>query len=189
MLRKIVVGPYQANCYVLGCKRTREGLVIDPGDEVYRIVKTIKDAGLRIRYILITHGHIDHIGGAAELKGIIHAPVYIHRLDIPGLGFQPDGEVDEGDDLQVGSYTIKILHTPGHSPGGVCYLAPGAIFTGDTLFAGSIGRTDFPGGNHTGLIEGVRSKIFVLDGSIRVYPGHGPASTIERERRSNPFFH
>jgi len=152
MLRKIAVGPYQSNCYILGCKKTMEGLVIDPGDEVFRIVKTITETGLKIRYILITHGHIDHVGGAAELK-------------------------NEGEDLQLGTYMIKVLHTPGHSPGGVCYHAPGAIFTGDTIFAGSIGRTDFPGGDHQRLIEGVRSKIFPLDGNLRIYPGHGPAST------------
>jgi len=188
MLRKIVVGPYQANCYILGCKETMEGLVIDPGDEVPRIVKTITETGLNIRYILITHGHIDHVGGAAELKRITGAPVYIHPLDIAGLGFHPDIQVREGDEIRLGTYLIKVLHTPGHSPGGVCYLAPGAVFTGDTLFAGSIGRTDFPGGDYQTLIKGVRSKIFTLDGGLRIYPGHGPTSTIDRERRTNPFF-
>ena len=188
MLRKIVVGPYQSNCYILGCKKTMEGLVIDPGDEVFRIAKTISEIGLKIRTILITHGHIDHVGGAAELKRITKAPVYIHPLDNPGLGFPPDGVVSEGRDLQIGTYRIKVLHTPGHSPGGVCYLAPGALFTGDTLFAGSIGRTDFQGGDHRALIEGVRLKVFPLDGKLRIYPGHGPATTIDRERKTNPFF-
>jgi hydroxyacylglutathione hydrolase len=188
MLRKLVVGPYQANCYVLGCKETMEGLVIDPGDEVYRIVKTISGIGLIIKYILITHGHMDHVGGAAELKRITGAPVCIHPLDARGLGFPPDQELGEGRDLRLGTYRLRVLHTPGHSPGGVCFQAPGAVFTGDTLFAGSIGRTDFPGGDHQGLIKGVRSKLFTLDGTIRVYPGHGPSSTIERERRTNPFF-
>ena len=188
MLRKLVVGAYQANCYVLGCKETMEGLVIDPGDEVYRIVKTISEIGLIVKYILITHGHIDHVGGAAELKHITGAPVCIHPLDVRGLGFPPDKELGEGMDLILGTYRLRVLHTPGHSPGGVCFQAPGAVFTGDTLFAGSIGRTDFPGGDHQGLIKGVRSKLFTLDGTMRVYPGHGPSSTIERERRTNPFF-
>lgn len=188
MLRKIVVGPYQANCYILGCKETMEGLVIDPGDEVFRIVKTITETGLNIRYILITHGQIDHVGGAAELKKITGAPVFIHPLDKRGLGFEPDGQVNEGDDIQIGTYLIKVLHTPGHSPGGVCYLAPGAVFTGDTLFAGSIGRTDFSGGDYRQIIEGVRSGLFTLDENLRVYPGHGPPSTIATERATNPFF-
>ena len=188
MLRKIVVGPYQSNCYILGCKTTMEGLVIDPGDDVMRIVKTITETGLKIRYILITHGHIDHVGGAGELKKITGAPVYIHPMDIQGLGFSPDGHVSEEEDLKLGSYVIKTLHTPGHSPGGVCYHAPGAVFTGDSIFAGSVGRTDFPGGNHQLLIKGVREKVLSLDGNLRIYPGHGPASTIERERRTNPFF-
>jgi glyoxylase-like metal-dependent hydrolase (beta-lactamase superfamily II) len=109
-------------------------------------------------------------------------------LDNPGLGFQPDGQVSEGNDITLGTYRIKVLHTPGHSPGSVCYHAPGAVFTGDTIFAGSIGRTDFPGGDHTRLIDGVRSKIFSLDGNLRMYPGHGPATTINKERRTNPFF-
>jgi glyoxylase-like metal-dependent hydrolase (beta-lactamase superfamily II) len=188
MLRKIVVGPYQANCYVLGCPKTMKGLVIDPGDEALRIVKAITELGLSIQSILITHGHIDHVGGAADLKRITKAPVFIHSQDSPSLGFPPDGQVKEGEELHLGTYRIKVLHTPGHSPGGVCYHAPGALFTGDTLFAGSIGRTDFQGGDHRALIEGVRSKIFTLDGNLRIYPGHGPASTIDMERRTNPFF-
>jgi hydroxyacylglutathione hydrolase len=188
MLKKLVVGPYQANCYIIGNRETMEGIVIDPGDEVFRIVRTVTETGLNIRYILITHGHIDHVGGAAELKKITGAPVYIHPLDTAGLGFPPDGQVNEGEDILLGTYRIKILHTPGHSPGGVCYLAPGAVFTGDTLFAGSIGRTDFPGGDYRRLIQEVRSKLFTLDETLRVYPGHGPPSTIGTERSTNPFF-
>ncbi len=184
----MAVGGYQANCYILGCKKTMQGLVIDPGDEGFNIVRTISELGLKIKYILLTHGHGDHVGAVAELKRITGAPVYIHPLDAPGLGATPDGEAIEGLDLQVGTYTVQILHTPGHTPGGVSYLTSGAVFTGDTLFAGSIGRTDFPGGNHEQLIKGVRSKLFTLDGELRVYPGHGPATTIDTERRTNPFF-
>jgi len=188
MLRKIVVGLYQANCYILGCGETMEGLVIDPGDEVFRIAAAIAEIGLKIKFILITHGHIDHVGGADELKRITKAPVCIHPMDARGLGFPPDAEMNEGDEIRLGTYNIKVIHTPGHSPGGVCFHAPGALFTGDTLFAGSVGRTDFPGGDHDALIRGVRSKIFSLGGDLRIYPGHGPASTIDRERRTNPFF-
>jgi len=188
MLRKIAVGPYQANCYILGSMETREGLVIDPGDEVLRIVKEISRQGLTICSILITHGHFDHTGGAHELKKITGAPVLIHPMDAQGLGFPADGYLEEGKEVTLGSYTLKVLYTPGHSPGGVCFHAPGAVFTGDTLFAGSIGRTDFPGGDHQRLIDGVIRKIFSLDDSLRVYPGHGPATTVGTERRTNPFF-
>jgi hydroxyacylglutathione hydrolase len=188
MLKKLVVGPIQANCYILGCKETKEGAVIDPGDEVPRIVEEISTSHLTIKYILLTHGHFDHSGGAEQLKKIINAPVMVHRLDVSGLGFSPDGFLSEGQQLQVGTYLLTILHTPGHSPGGVCIQAPGAVFTGDALFAGSIGRTDLGGGNHQQLIGGIIKKIFPLGDEVRVYPGHGPNSTIGRERRTNPWF-
>jgi len=188
LLRKLVVGPYQTNCYILACKDTMEGVVIDPGDEVVRIVKEISRNGIQVRSILITHGHVDHIGGAAELKRITRAPVLIHASDAPALRFPPDGRLNEGEQIKVGTYTLSIIHTPGHSPGGVCFIAPGAVFTGDTLFAGSVGRTDFPGGSHENLVAAVRKKIFPLGDDLRIYPGHGPASTIGRERRTNPFF-
>ena len=188
MLRKLAVGPYQSNCYILGDKEIGEGLVIDPGDEVFRIVKEISHLSLTIRYILITHGHVDHVGGAHELRRITKAPVWIHRLDAGGLGFRPDGDLTEGQEIQLGRYTLSVIHTPGHSPGGVCFHTAGTVFTGDTLFAGSIGRTDFPGGNHHQLIQGVITKIFPLGDDVRVYPGHGPNTTIGRERTTNPFF-
>lgn len=188
MLKKLLVGAYQTNCYILGCDQTREGVVIDPGDEVFRIVSQISKEGLRIKAILITHGHVDHVGGALELKRITGAPVYIHPLDRGGLGFMPDGELREGQEFLVGRYPISVIHTPGHSPGGSCFYSPGALFSGDTLFAGSVGRTDFPGGDHQLLIQGVVRKLFPLGDDVRVYPGHGPASTIGRERRTNPFF-
>jgi hydroxyacylglutathione hydrolase len=188
MLKMIAVGAYQANCYILGCKKTMEGVVIDPGDEAFRIVREITHSGLKIKYILITHGHPDHTGAAKELKGIIKVPVWIHRLDSPGLGFPPDGTLFDGQEIEVGIYKIKVIHTPGHSPGGVCLHAPGVVFTGDTLFAGSVGRTDFPGGDHQKLIKGVKEKIFPLGDGLRVYPGHGPASTIGQERMGNTFF-
>ncbi len=188
MLRKIAVGPYQANCYILGCDESKEGLVIDPGGEPERIITEISRLGLNIRYILITHGHFDHVGGAQELKRITKAPVWIHPHDAGALGFPSDGDLFEGQKIPVGKFTLSVIHTPGHSPGGVCFHAPGAVFTGDTLFAGSIGRTDFPGGDHERLIRGVMEKIFPLGDELRVYPGHGPHTTIGQERRFNPFF-
>ena len=188
MLRRMEVGIYQANCYILGCETTKEGLVIDPGDEVFRIVNEISKLGLKIRYILLTHGHFDHTGGAEELKGITKAPVWIHPLDAQELSFQTDGNFYDGQELSLGTFKISVIHTPGHSAGGVSFHAPGAFFTGDTLFAGSVGRTDLRGGDHKKLIQGVIEKIFPLGDKLRVYPGHGPHTTIGRERNSNPFF-
>ncbi|MBN2419449.1 MAG: MBL fold metallo-hydrolase [Deltaproteobacteria bacterium] len=188
MLRKLVVGPYQSNCYILGCKQTGQGVIIDPGDEVLRIVKEISRTGLEIKQILITHGHFDHTGAAHELRRITKAPVWIHPFDAGGLGFTPDGNLFDGQKIPLGTFSISVIHTPGHSPGGVNFYAPGAVFTGDTLFAGSVGRTDFPGGDHNQLVQGVIKKIFPLGDEIRVYPGHGPNSTIRNERIGNPFF-
>ena len=188
MLRKLTVGPYQANCYIVGCKETNEGLVIDPGDEVFRIVREITRSGLLIRYILITHGHADHTGGAAELKRITKAPVLIHALDAPGSNIAPDAFLCDGQRISVGKHTFSVIHTPGHSPGGVSFHTRGVVFTGDTIFAGSVGRTDFKGGDHQVLIEGVRRKIFPLGDDERIYPGHGPSSSVGRERLTNPFF-
>lgn len=188
MLRKLVVGPYQSNCYILGCNRTGQGVVIDPGDEPQRIINEITKNNLVIKNILITHGHVDHVSAAPELNRMTGARVLIHPMDAGGVDPRIRGDLAEGQDLAVGAYTLRVLHTPGHSPGGVCFHAPGAVFTGDTLFAGSVGRTDFPGGSHEALVRGVVQKIFPLGDDLRVYPGHGPASTIGRERTMNPFF-
>ncbi len=188
MLKKMAVGQLQANCYILGCKKTNEGMVIDPGGDALQIVREITNAGLKIVKIVLTHGHFDHTDGAFELREITGAPVLIHPMDAPGLKFNPDGDLDDGQAFNVGSYGISVIHTPGHSPGGICLHAPGAVFTGDTLFAGSIGRTDLSGGDYDSLIQGVIQKIFPLGDELRIYPGHGPGSTIGNERLTNPFF-
>jgi glyoxylase-like metal-dependent hydrolase (beta-lactamase superfamily II) len=188
MLRKLVVGPYQANCYILGCDRTRQGVVIDPGDEPLRIIKEVTKNKLSIKNILITHGHMDHVGAASEINRITRAKILIHPLDAQGINPKIRGDLAEGGEIPVGKYKLKVIHTPGHSPGGCCFYAPGAVFSGDTLFAGSVGRTDFPGGSHELLIRGVVDKIFPLGDHLRIYPGHGPFSTIGREKATNPFF-
>jgi hydroxyacylglutathione hydrolase len=188
VLKKMAVGQLQANCYILGCNNSKEGMVIDPGGDALSIVKEITKAELKITKIILTHGHFDHTEGAVELRDVIKVPVLIHSGDSPSLSFTPDGYLEDGQVFNVGEYKISVIHTPGHSPGGVCLYAPGAVFTGDTLFAGSIGRTDFPGGDYNSLIQCVVKKIFPLGDDLRVYPGHGPASTIGQERRFNPFF-
>jgi glyoxylase-like metal-dependent hydrolase (beta-lactamase superfamily II) len=176
------------NCYIVGCKKTKEAVVIDPGGDVPRIVSELVKRELTVKYILNTHGHWDHTAGNEELKGITKAPLRIHAADARGMSEEPDGFLEAGEEIRFGTYSLKVLHTPGHSPGGVCLHSPGVVFCGDTLFAGSIGRTDLPGGSYEQLIEGVRKKLFCMDDDTRVYPGHGPTSTIGQEKRYNPFF-
>ena len=188
MLKKLAVGLYQANCYILGCKETKEGLVIDPGGDVFHIVNEITKMDLVIKHILITHGHFDHTGGVNELRRITKAPVYLHPADAFGSRFPIDVDLTGGQEIKLGTYTISVIHTPGHSPGGVCFHTNGVVFTGDTLFAGSIGRTDFPGCSHEQLIQEVVQRLFPLGDDLRIYPGHGPHSTIGQERKYNPFF-
>jgi len=188
LIVRLMVGPIQANCYIVGCKKTREAVVIDPGGDVPRIVSELVKRELTVRALLNTHGHWDHTGGNEELRKITKAPLMIHRGDAPQLSAPPDTFLDEGEAVRFGTFTLNVLHTPGHSPGGVCLSGAGVVFTGDTLFAGSIGRTDLPGGDTHALIEGVRRKLFCLPDDVRVYPGHGPSSTIGREKAHNPFF-
>lgn len=193
-----------ANCYILGCEETKECAVIDPGDETDRILLALAESALKVKYILNTHGHFDHVGGNKKMKDATGADILIHPLDAPMLnslsasaanwGFSaddspaPDRTIEDGDTISFGNITLKVLHTPGHTPGGVSFYTNGNIFAGDTLFQGSIGRTDFPGGDYETLISGVRNKLFVLEDDVNVFPGHGPATTIGREKRFNPFF-
>lgn len=203
LIDSLAVGPIQANCYIVGCRETQKAAVIDPGDEADRILSILARHGLQAQYILNTHGHFDHVGGNRRLKEATGAELAIHALDAPmladlagaaglfGLRAEnsppPDRELSDGDHLTLGRLTLEVLHTPGHTPGGVSFHLDGAVFVGDTLFAGSIGRTDLPGGDFDTLIQSIRGRLFTLDPATRVYPGHMGPTTIERERRSNPF--
>lgn len=207
------VGPFMKNGFVVWCARTREATLIDPGDEVEGLLAFAERRALHIRSILLTHAHVDHITGVATAKRVLQAPVHLHRDDLflydravsQGAMFglrveaQPPIDVfyDPGNVIAVGDFDIRPLHTPGHCPGGVCLQvrpreradAPDLdhLFVGDTLFAGSIGRTDLPGGDYDTLIHSIRSVLFAFPDTARVYPGHGPTTTIGHERRTNPF--
>jgi glyoxylase-like metal-dependent hydrolase (beta-lactamase superfamily II) len=208
ILERLVVGMLQTNCYLLADPHTHQAAVIDPGGEVDRILARIAHHQLEVVSILNTHGHFDHVLDAWSLQGKVGGQIALHRDDQPilkdrsvglmavltSLKRSPKGPVDrwlrEGDQVQVGRLCLEVLETPGHTPGHVSYYLSEAdlIFVGDTLFAGSIGRTDFPGGSYDQLIRSVRTKIFPLLDSTKVYPGHGPETTVGRERRTNPFF-
>ena len=204
ILKMLVVGPIQANCFILGCERTRLAAVIDPGADVDKILMALSKDNLRCAYIINTHGHFDHAGDNKRLKDVTGAQLVIHRADAPmilqqassgaGWGMRvdnsppPDRYVKEGDVIAFGDISLKVLDTPGHSAGSISLAADKMVFVGDTLFAGSIGRTDFPGGDYDALIHNVREKIFTLGDDVVVYPGHGPKTTVGREKRTNPFF-
>ncbi len=204
------VPPFFKNGFVVGCEETHEGIVIDPGDEVDRLAGAVRQHSLAIRYILLTHAHLDHVTGVARAKRAVNAPVGLHRSDqflydgvvqqglMFGLRVEPQPAVDFYYDdvetpLRFGRYAVEIHHTPGHCPGGVC-LAIGredekarTLFVGDTLFAGSIGRTDLPGGDLDTLLASIRNVLFSFPDETVVYSGHGEPTTVGRERRTNPF--
>jgi hydroxyacylglutathione hydrolase len=204
IVKALVVGPIQANCYIVGCEQTQQAVVIDPGDEARHIFTVLRDSGLEARYIINTHGHFDHVGANKELKDLTGALIAIHSADAPMLGHisrvaaswglhiddspPADLELKEGDYITAGTLKFRVLHTPGHSPGGISLLLDDVVFVGDTLFMGSIGRTDFPGGDHQTLIDSVQKKLFSLGDHVHVLSGHGPATTIGREKQTNPFF-
>ena len=203
IIKALAVGPIMANCFIVGCKETLEAVVIDPGDEADRILQSVTDLNLTVKNILNTHGHFDHVSANKGIHAATGAPILIHALDAPmlqqisasaanwGLTAQdsprPDRTIDEGDTITFGKITFKVIHTPGHTPGGVSFYADGHVFVGDTLFAGSIGRTDFPGGDFRTLKSSIQNKLFTLGDEIRVHTGHGPETTIGREKQYNPF--
>jgi glyoxylase-like metal-dependent hydrolase (beta-lactamase superfamily II) len=201
--------PFFKNAYLIAGGRTREAVIIDPGDEVEEVIRTVRHEAMTVRYILLTHAHLDHVTGVGRAKAEFGVPVLLHRDDLPlyerleqqglmfGLRVEPQPPVDrfyeEREVIRVGDLEIRPHHTPGHCPGGVCLQvgSPGGdgldLFVGDTLFSGSIGRTDLPGGDHATLIRSIRNVLFSFGDEARVYPGHGEATTIGRERRTNPF--
>ena len=206
MIHEILpVGMLQCNCSVFGDETTREAMVVDPGDEIESILEIVARHGLNVKAIVITHAHIDHIGGARKMKDATGAPVYMNlndtglakMLDTQAamLGMRPVEQVDidvpakDGDKLVVGATEVHVIHTPGHTQGSICLWAPGAhtLMAGDTLFRDSIGRTDLPGGNGKQILQSIHDKLLPLPGETLVIPGHGSATTIEREKRHNPF--
>ncbi|GAB6171539.1 MBL fold metallo-hydrolase [Paradesulfitobacterium aromaticivorans] len=197
------VGVMGANCYLAYCLKTKKAAVIDPGAEGKKIYRWVLEKELKVEYILLTHGHADHIGAVDELKELLGAKVGIHSADAdmltderqnlssyfaPVIKMQPaDMLLHDGQELKVGDEKITVLTTPGHSRGSVSFLTADGVISGDTLFAGSIGRTDFPGGSLEQLLQGVEQKLLVLPDDTPVYPGHGEATTIGTEKRNNPF--
>jgi hydroxyacylglutathione hydrolase len=206
MIHEILpVGPLQCNCSIIGDESTREAMVIDPGDDIADVQALIQKHNLRVKQIVITHAHIDHVGGAMKLRAATGAPILINEndhgllqlLDVQAawLGMQDPGKVDVADSLgeldkvQAGSLTANVLHTPGHTEGSICLYFPDQqkLIAGDTLFAGSIGRTDLPGGSFDKIIRSIRGKLLALPDETAVIPGHGPLTTIGEEREHNPF--
>ena len=202
ILKRLVVGPFASNCYIVGSESNQEGMIIDPGDEAEAILKNVKDLGLDIKSIVLTHGHIDHIGAVKEVKEATGAEVAIHADDAQalqessvsamfGLSYPTplpaDRLLNDGDSIDIGDLHFLVVHTPGHSPGGICLVGEGMVFSGDTLFNYGIGRYDFPGGSYNQLMNSIHTKLMVLPDNTIVYPGHGPDTTIGTEHRGNPF--
>lgn len=195
-VKVLQVGPIGTNCYILEDEATKLAAVIDPGDEAEKILSVLKEDGVETRYILLTHGHYDHTTGVPDLhRALPEAKVYIHKADAQGAGsrlFPLAGEIadlhfyDEGDTLPLGGLTIHVLHTPGHSKGGVTLQVGDVLFCGDTLLAGSCGRTDLNGGSYEEIMQSLK-RLGQLPGDYHVCPGHDVTSTLERERKTNPF--
>jgi len=203
LLSRLVVGPLQVNCFILADEKTKEAVVIDPGDDAADILKLINEKALKVKYIVNTHGHFDHVGANRAVKEATGAEILIHEADAllmaaaaqqsSAFGMRSassppaDRFVTHGDVIMAGEIALTVAHTPGHSQGGICLLEQGMAFTGDSLFAGSIGRTDFPGGDLTTLLGSIKKNLLTLPDDTKVFSGHGPASTIGEERSENPF--
>jgi len=202
-ITRLVVGPLQVNCYIVADEKTREAIVIDPGDDGTKVLGVIREKDLAVRYIVNTHAHFDHVGANKQVKDATGAELLIHREDDALLGNtagqarmfgmtaptspKADRYLRHGDTITVGNVSLTVLHTPGHSSGGISLAGEGVVFTGDALFAGSIGRTDLPGGDLLTLIASIKEHLMILPDDTVVLSGHGPDSTIGEERRENPF--
>jgi glyoxylase-like metal-dependent hydrolase (beta-lactamase superfamily II) len=204
IIERLEVGPFATNCYIVGDESTKEGMIIDPGAEANRIMTKVKDLGLDIKKIVLTHSHIDHIGALREIKDATGAEFSVHTDDAEHLKIGPSPDIAAffanmspppmpdlllkgGDSIDIGDLHFLVIHTPGHSPGCICLLYNGVVFSGDTLFNFGIGRTDFPGGSFNQLMNSIHTKLMILPDNTVVYPGHGPQTTIGTERRGNPF--
>jgi glyoxylase-like metal-dependent hydrolase (beta-lactamase superfamily II) len=205
IIKTLVVGPFAANCYIVGSPTTKQGMIIDPGAEGQSILKTVRQTRLSISIIVITHAHIDHVGAVREVQQGTGAQFVLHEAEkgfllnspmrmLTSLGIspvksppRPDKLLKDGDRIDIGHLHFQVLHTPGHSAGGICLYGHGVVFSGDTLFNLGIGRSDFPGMSHERLMKSIREKLMVLPDETIVYPGHGPPTTIGDERRGNPF--
>lgn len=202
--RALTVGPISTDCYVLWDTDTRKAAIIDPGGDRDAIVKIAASNNLDVEWILLTHGHFDHCFYAGDLTEYYQAKIGMHELDVPQLSenleiaamyydlseyiaFAPTDLLNGSTSIMLGDSQIDIIHTPGHSPGGLCFLTSLGVFCGDTIFASSIGRTDFPGGSYSQIMDSIHNRILTLGDATRLYPGHGPATTVGAERRSNPF--
>lgn len=202
-IETLTVGPFEENTYLVRADGGNEGYVIDPGDEARRIIAAIRASGMKPVAIVNTHGHLDHVGAVASLQEELGLPFWIHRADEFMLhdlttqarmfGLPPlrdprvDRWIEEGEEIPLGKESLRVIHLPGHTPGGVGFLAGSKLIVGDTLFAGSVGRTDLPGGDWATLLRSIREQLLVLPDDTRLYPGHGPETTIGIERRTNPF--
>lgn len=204
ILKILPVTAFVENVYILASEETKEAVVFDPGGEADRINALIDEMGVTVKYILNTHGHMDHVGGVAKVREATDAQFGIHETDVEMMRRQPadyafrlipdfveppepDLLVKDGDEFQVGDMSIKAIETPGHTMGSTCYLVDGLLISGDTLFQGSVGRTDFPGSSSEALVESIRTRLFELDDETVVYPGHGPETSIGYEKLNNPF--